>query len=192
MTPEPTSSASPPGALGRPGSGPAPADMSPGRTALLQAMPVFGALGESALALLLEGAPTVERRAGEYFFREGDAAQSLYVLEQGSVVVLKRWEGHEHALHALGEGDCFGEMALMDYFPRSASVRAIEDCRAIELAVGALQRLAERDIEQFALLQMNLGRELSRRLRAADEQLFRARMGEAPAAGPPDTRFGAT
>ena len=166
--------------------------MPPGRIALLQAMPVFGALADAAVECLLEDAPAAVRSAGEYFFCEGDEAQSMFVLEQGAVVVLKRWDGHEHVLHELGEGDCFGEMALMDYCPRSASVRAVTDCRAIEIGAGALQRLAERDIEQFALLQMNLGRELSRRLRAADEQLFRARMGEAPATDGPDTRFGAT
>jgi CRP-like cAMP-binding protein len=166
--------------------------VTPGRIALLQAMPVFGALGDAALECLLEAAPSVTRQGGEYFFREGDGAQCMYVLERGTVVVLKRWDDREWPLHELGEGDCFGEMALMDLFPRSASVRAVEDCRAIEIGAGALQRLAERDIEQFALLQMNLGRELSRRLRAADEQLFRARMGETPAADAPDTRFGAT
>jgi CRP-like cAMP-binding protein len=166
--------------------------LSPGRIALLQAMPVFGALRDEAIECLLEGAPAVERRAGEYFFREGDAAQCMYVIERGAVEVLKRWDGRQWPLHGLGEGDCFGEMALMDYFPRSASVRAVEDCRAIEIAAAALQRLAERDLEQFALLQMNLGRELSRRLRDADEMLFRARMGDPPADAAAETRFGAT
>jgi CRP-like cAMP-binding protein len=65
----------------------------------------------------------------------------------------------------------------MDIFPRSATVCAVEDCRAIEIATSALQRLAERDMEQFALIQMNIGREVSRRLRATDELLFRVRRG---------------
>jgi len=160
--------------------------MLPGRIALLQNMPIFGALRDDALECLLEGAATVAHQAGTYFFREGDEAQCLYVIEHGSVEVLKRWDGRQWALHQLGAGDCFGEMALMDFCPRSASVRAVEDCRAIEIAAAALHRLAERDLEQFALIQMNMGRELSRRLRAADELLFRARMGVALAvdAGP--------
>lgn len=143
-------------------------------------MPIFGALNDAALEVLLEGAPVVERSAGAFFFREGEQAQSMFVLERGAVEVLKRWEGRDWPLHGLATGDCFGEMALMDLFPRSASVRAVEDCRALQIDSAALQRLAERDIEQFALLQMNLGRELSRRLRAADELLFRARMGGPP------------
>ena len=153
--------------------------MAPGRLALLQAMPIFGALRDDALDLLLEGAPTVTHARGDYYFREGDAAQCMYVIEEGAVEVHKRWEGSDWPLHQLHAGDCFGEMALMDFFPRSASVRVVEDCRAIEIAITALHRLAERDMEQFALIQMNIGREVCRRLRATDELLFRARMGEA-------------
>jgi CRP/FNR family transcriptional regulator, cyclic AMP receptor protein len=153
--------------------------MTPGRVALLQSMPIFGALRDDALECLLEGAPTVSRSAGEFFFREGDQAQSMYVLEEGAVEVLKRWQDRLYPLHRLGAGDCFGEMALMDLFPRSASVRAVAPSRAIEIAPDALNRLYERDVEQFALIQMNIGREVSRRLRATDELLFRASMGEA-------------
>jgi CRP/FNR family cyclic AMP-dependent transcriptional regulator len=151
--------------------------MAPGRIALLQAMPIFGALRDDALECLLEDAPWVERGAGEHWFREGDAAQCMYVIEHGTVEVRKRWQGRDWPLHRLHAGDCFGEMALMDFFPRSASVVSIEPCRAMALASAALQRLAERDMEQFALIQMNLGREVCRRLRATDELLFQLRRG---------------
>jgi len=65
--------------------------------------------------------------------------------------------------------------------PRSASVKAIEDCSAIELRPDHLMRLFERDVEQFALIQMNMGREVCRRLRATDERLFAAEMSAEPA-----------
>jgi CRP/FNR family cyclic AMP-dependent transcriptional regulator len=161
--------------------------MAPGRIALLQAMPIFGALRDDAIEVLLDGAPTVACARGAFYFHEGDAAQCMYVIEEGTVEVQKHWEGGEYPLHQLHAGDCFGEMALMDFFPRSASVRAVEDCRAIEIATAALHRLAERDIEQFALIQMNIGREVSRRLRATDELLFRVRRGAPLVAddGPP-------
>jgi CRP-like cAMP-binding protein len=77
-------------------------------------------------------------------------------------------------------GDCVGEMALMDLFPRSASVRALSDCTAIRLTPQDLLRLFETDVEQFAMIQMNLGREVSRRLRHTDELLFAAVMGRPP------------
>jgi CRP/FNR family transcriptional regulator, cyclic AMP receptor protein len=154
--------------------------MSPRRIALLQAMPIFGALRDDALAVLLEDAASAARDAGAFYFREGDEASCMYVIEAGVVEVRKCWRGHDRPLQRLHGGDCFGEMALMDLFPRSASVCALEPSRAIEITPAALQRLAERDLEQFALLQMNLGREVCRRLRATDELLFRMRRGAVP------------
>jgi CRP-like cAMP-binding protein len=122
---------------------------------------------------------------GAFFFREGDPATCMYVLEAGRVSVSKSWQGHALLLRELATGDCFGEMALIDLAPRSASVRADADCRAIELTPANLYRLFEHDAAQFALIQMNIGRELSRRLRATDALLFRAQMGEAPPAPRP-------
>jgi len=69
-------------------------------------------------------------------------------------------------------------MALMDLGHRSASVMAVKDCIAIELSTASFYRIYEKNLEQFALLQMNIGREVSRRLRDADERLFRAHMGD--------------
>jgi CRP/FNR family cyclic AMP-dependent transcriptional regulator len=149
---------------------------------LLQHMPIFGAIDEGALRFLLSRVRQATRAAGEHFFHEGDDAQSMFVLATGKVSVTKRWQGREYVLRALGPGDCFGEMALMDMHPRSASVRADAECHALELGSDDLLALYERDAEQFALIQMNMGREVCRRLRAIDELLFRAQMnGELPA-----------
>jgi CRP/FNR family transcriptional regulator, cyclic AMP receptor protein len=161
--------------------------MGPSRIALLQAMPIFGALREDAIECVLQDAPSVDIPKGGYFFREGDQADCMYVIETGVVEVLKFWDGSDWSLHLLGAGDCFGEMALMDFGQRSASVRAAQDTRAIAIATAALHRLYERDIEQFSLIQMNLGREVCRRLRATDELLFRMRMSAEVACDPGPT-----
>lgn len=158
--------------------------MEASRVELLQRMPVFGALTERSLALLVEKSRRIEVPEGEHFFREGDAARSMYVIESGRAIVVRHWRGSEIELNRFGPGDCFGEMALLDLHPRSAAVRALEACVAIEFGPDEMLHLYEADIEQFALLQMNLARELCRRLRATDELLFRAAMGEMPAAPP--------
>ncbi len=147
------------------------------RIELLQRMPIFGGIQADTLESLLGLCPIDEVRANEYFFRENDAADAMFVLETGKVAVLKSWKGGDHLLRTLERGDCFGEMALIDLQPRSASVRAIEDCKAIRLSSANLYKLYEQSVEQFAMIQMNLGREISRRLRDADERLFRTRMG---------------
>jgi CRP/FNR family transcriptional regulator, cyclic AMP receptor protein len=145
------------------------------RIELLQRMPIFGALREDTLEFLLGYMQALTVRAGEAFFREGDEATGLYVLESGSASVHKGWEGRPVLLHQLHTGDCFGEMALMDFMPRSATVRADGDCQALLLKSDDLYRLCKHDLEQFALIQMNMGREVSRRLREADEALFQLR-----------------
>ncbi len=168
--------------------------MHASRIELLQQMPVFGGVRADALGILLAEAATVEVAAQAFFFREGDPAVSMFVLERGHVAVLRTWQGRELVLSRFDQGDCFGEMALLDLFPRSASVRAETDCTVIELTTAHLYRLYERDAAQFAMVQMNIAREISRRLRETAELLFRARMAadpSAPADGGPMSGGGA-
>jgi len=150
------------------------------RIELLQRMPVFGGIRADILQFLLTLCPVVFVPANDFFFREHDEADSMFVLEAGKVDVLKSWRGQQHLLRTLKEGDCFGEIALMDLCPRSASVRAAEDCTALRVSAGNLYQVYARDLKQFALIQMNMGREVCRRLRDSDERLFRAKMGTEP------------
>ena len=143
---------------------------------LLQAMPVFGGVNEQTLNFLIDNTNVISVAQGRYFFREGDPGDSMYVIIEGDVEIIKTWRDHNYVLRTMQCGDSFGEMALIDLFPRSASVRAVHDTRAIELTYDLLYQIYEKDIEQFALIQMNVGRELSRRLRNADELLFKAKV----------------
>jgi len=152
-------------------------DMHEARIELLQRMPIFGGIREDTLGFLLELSPVVFVRKDEFFFRENDTAASMFVLEAGRVGIFKSWQGQDFLIRHLDRGDCFGEMALMDLFPRSASVRAVEDCTAIELSAANLYKLYEKDLEQFTVIEMNMGREVCRRLRESDERLFRIKMG---------------
>ncbi len=144
------------------------------RLELLQNMPVFGGVSEDALEFILDTAPLRRVKSGHHFFRDGDPATSMFVLESGKVAVVRLWRGNEYPIAELVSGDCFGEMALLDLGPRSASVMALDDSVALELPGAGIHKLYERNLKQFSLIQMNLARELSRRLRQADDLLFRA------------------
>ena len=148
------------------------------RITALQRVPIFGAISEEVIASLLERATIVARAGGEYFFEQGDSGTSAFVLERGEVSILRRHDDKEYALRPLGTGDCFGEVSLLDFGGRSASVKAISDCQAIELTAMDILSVKSIDSQQFAMIYMNLGREVGRRLREADERLFKARFSE--------------
>ena len=148
------------------------------RIELLQGMPIFGGTSEETLRLLLERSRTRTVARGGFFFREGDAGGTTFVLESGHVSILKRTPRGDRPIGEFATGDCFGEVSLIDFRPRSASVRAEADCRAIELDSSVLREIQQRDLEQFTLIYMNMARELARRLRKADDRLFRMEVAE--------------
>lgn len=143
---------------------------------LLHKIAIFGALSNATLEFLLEHSAEIGYAPGEYVFREGEPADAIYILASGRAVTLKAWDGELYLLGQLETGDCFGEMALMDMNPRSASVLITENALALKMESHLLLELYQRDLEQFTLFQMNLGREVSRRLRQSDERMFRWRV----------------
>ncbi len=136
-------------------------------------MPVFGGVAAETLEFLVGSSRVCSRAEGDYFIREGEQPGAMYVLERGRVEVIKLWDGQAYRLRELGPGDSFGEMAMIDLFPRSASVRALEACGAVEIRHTELLELFNRNPEQFAIVQMNIAREISRRLRTLEDYLFR-------------------
>ena len=151
--------------------------MQDARTELLQRMALFGGIRADILQFLLAFCPVVAVPRNEFFFHQGEEGDALFVLESGEAAVLKSWGGQNRLVQTLSVGDCFGEMAVMDHCHRSASVQAVDDCTAIRISSGDLYRVYGHDLKQFAMIQMNMGREVSRRLREANDRLFRAQMG---------------
>jgi len=144
--------------------------------AIMQGMPVFGGLRDEILGFLLERARVVNVPKAGYFMHENDPGDSMFILLSGRAAILKTWEGREYLLRYSAPGDCFGEMSLIDLGPRSVSARALEDSVALELAAADLHGVYRRDSKQFALIYMNMGREVSRRLRESNQRLFEARI----------------
>ena len=133
-----------------------------------------GGVDDKALRFLQARARTCRYATGSPITREGETGTGLFVLLRGRVAVQRRWDDHEVLLRELGAGECFGEMALLDLGKRSASVVAIEACSVLEMETGLLHDFFEHDPRQFALMQMNIARELSRRLRSTFNALFNA------------------
>ncbi len=80
---------------------------------------------------------------GELIFQEGESASCAYVIESGTVAITTSRGGSEVMLAALHAGDVFGEMALIDDKPRSATVRAVDPATLIILGREQVQRKLE-------------------------------------------------
>lgn len=141
------------------------------QTQILKQIAIFAGLRFDTLDFLLTRSSRVEIPAGDSFFREADIGQELFVIERGSVRVVKHRDGDEVELARFGVGDCVGEMSLLAVMPRSASVIACTDCTAIRLTGADLAALYDHDVEQFAMMVLNMGREVARRLWVANEML---------------------
>jgi diguanylate cyclase len=76
----------------------------------------------------------------EYLFRQDDPPTSAFLIEKGRVQIVLEGAGGERVLAVRGPGDIVGEMAIVDRAPRSASVRAIEDCVILPITADQLER----------------------------------------------------
>lgn len=139
---------------------------------LVEGAPIFGGLSSEALDFLEARFETVVREPGEYFLREGDPPDGVYVLAEGNADVVKNNDGRAFAFATITRGACFGETAFVEVANQAAGVRASTACRAVHLSSKALHELYKHDLPQFTLIQMNLGREIARRFTTLGQILF--------------------
>jgi CRP/FNR family cyclic AMP-dependent transcriptional regulator len=116
----------------------------------------------------------VERRfdVGATVIAEGEPGRSMYVVHSGELVMSKL--GHSGPVirvAALGPGDFFGEMTLIEMQNRSATVVAESPTVLYELTARNLYTYYKADIHAYVVVMQNINRELCRRLRRADHRI---------------------
>lgn len=130
---------------------------------------LFGAVSDEVLEFLAGKLVVLTPRSGDMVFREGDPARDMFVVMSGEMEVQKRSQsGVDARVALLGPGDWFGEMSILDVQPRSASVRCLAPSRLLRISASDLDALYRHDTKAYALIVLNIARELSRRLRVAD------------------------
>lgn len=140
--------------------------------AFLSRIPIFAGLPERVMDLIAATLRVVYVVPGAQLLREGEHARSMFVVREGELQILKRGRGGaEYKLAVLKAGDVVGEMALIDIQPRSATARAIGQATLYVLDLAEIGKLYQTDVESYALLVLNISREISRRLRLADDVL---------------------
>jgi CRP-like cAMP-binding protein len=105
--------------------------------------------------------------AGEDIIREGEQNGRVLFIVSGRVAVVKKGL----TLIEFKEGETVGEMEVLDMQPAAASIRAICPVEVASLSHSALHEVYKQDVKTFAIIMMNLARDLSRRLRKMDDRV---------------------
>jgi CRP-like cAMP-binding protein len=150
--------------------------MSPNRNdslrTFLRGVPVFGGLEGRSLESVIDVLNTQTFSAGATIFSEGELGRSMYVLRKGEVEVLRTSaSGKKVPIVKLGPGECFGEMALVELQPRSATIVVKKKAETFSLTNFDLYKLYREDNYAYVIVLQNICRLLSRRLRKADSRI---------------------
>jgi CRP-like cAMP-binding protein len=119
----------------------------------LQRIAIFASLTGEHLRQIATIASEERYKYNEYIFREGDRGDRFYLIASGKVRISREVAGMgEEALAILKDGDYFGEMSLIDDFPRSADAKCHEPC--------VLHTIKREDMEELLFLNKDLAHEL--------------------------------
>ena len=139
----------------------------------LRRLPLFSRLPDSELAELAERVRTKNFKRGEMIFRKDDPGTHLYmVLEGGVKIALPGEFGQEALVAIMRPGEFFGELALFDRSPRSASATALEDTRAALLAGDDFLAYLESHPASFRVVLETLARTIRRLSDRVEDLIF--------------------
>jgi CRP/FNR family transcriptional regulator, cyclic AMP receptor protein len=108
---------------------------------------------------------------GTTVFIENMPGESLFLVKQGTINISKMFaEGDEETLVVIGPAEIFGEMAIIDGLPRSATARVAEEAELISLNRPSFERLCADDAVLALKLIRNIVKVFSQRVREANEE----------------------
>jgi CRP/FNR family cyclic AMP-dependent transcriptional regulator len=135
---------------------------------MLEDVAIFSGLNQDDLELLEHHMVTRSFQKNTIIINEGDEASSFFIIIKGAVkVFLSNEEGKEIIINAQGAGDHFGELALLDDAPRSASVITTEKSTIGVIAKEDFHKVLAKNTD----LSLNLIRELTRRVRLLSDNV---------------------
>jgi CRP/FNR family transcriptional regulator, cyclic AMP receptor protein len=141
------------------------------RQTFLQDIPIFAGLTPGALTEIASAIQETVFHKDDIIVREGEPGNRMFIIGEGSVEVVKHLgRARETVLAVLLPRDFLGEMSIIDSVARSASVRAVEKTTLFALRGIDLYHLFQKHPDQYAIVILNIARDISRRLRVLDER----------------------
>ena len=130
-----------------------------------------------AQTLIAKEGAVLDFAPGAWIVREGAEGHAFFILVEGDVEVVKYADTPRAVtLATLHSGCMFGEMCILGPMPRAASIRALTQVKAIEIKAATLHHLYQSLPDQYAIVLLNLARDMARQLCRLDEA-YAARAG---------------
>lgn len=105
--------------------------------------------------------------AGTVLFHEGDQGREMFVIQSGKIKISKKVRNEEQTLAVMGPGEFFGEMAIFNNKPRSATATVLEDCKVLVVDPKTLEAMIKGNTE----IAVRMIKKLAARLQEADDQI---------------------
>lgn len=141
---------------------------------ILSQLRIFGGVTEEQRATIFRRLELWRVPAGDVVFHKGDEPLHIYIVKSGKIDLQIHEEEVVIHKHVLQVGECFGEASLMSMHKHTSTAVAAVETELVTLSRRALIDLRHEDVQLFALLMMNLARELARRLYITDQMLLSA------------------
>lgn len=136
---------------------------------ILRKIPVFDDLNRRELAAIERILHRREYSPDEIIFREGDPGAGMYIIETGRVDIVR--EPDKHILAELNDGEFFGELALLDDSPRTATALVKMPCKMLCFLQPDMLDLIERNPRLGTKILLLLARTIGDRLKKSNEQI---------------------
>jgi len=137
----------------------------------LRAVPLFSAIDPKELKLLVFLSEEQVFHDGERLCQEGEEGDCAYVLLEGDALILVNFDGVDRCIRTLGPNQVFGEISIIRGIPRTASVEAKGEVRALRIESEIFMKLSR----EFPDMALEVMRELSKRLEVTTRELAQAR-----------------
>ena len=139
---------------------------------ILSRISIFGGVSDDQQNEIFRRLEVGTVKKCQFVFQTGDEPSHIYIVERGLIELFIPDKEHTIEKKRLSVGECFGQVAVMSIHQHTISAVALEDTTLIVLSRRSLYQLHQEDIALFALLMMNIARELARRLQFMDHLLL--------------------
>jgi CRP/FNR family cyclic AMP-dependent transcriptional regulator len=145
------------------------------RILMLKRSDVFSAVTTENLYVVAQELVETHYMPGERVFDINDQGDHMYVIQSGKIgISIDPTSKNKNFIALLGEGECFGEMGMLDDLPRSATAHVVEESVLLVLEKSRLTAL----ITHYPELALGILRSLSLRLRSANQLSDNSTAGE--------------